>query len=192
MKYTIDNHEHEYKSDKDGDFCSLCLLGKDVILSFNKHELDNPTQQTIKDNKVENGEVIETDPNKQNYYEKNPKYKETMADKSKKEGWENEFDELFPPGLWREKLIRLNLQAFITNALNQQREGAYTPDELMQIFKESPYSSGHTFQFLKWLKKEFLTKLEGIRCRKEHKGKACFHREDGDIVENIPTEGEGK
>lgn len=27
----------------------------------------------------------------------------------------------------------------------------YTVDELKKIFKESPYSSGHTMQFLKWL-----------------------------------------
>lgn len=27
----------------------------------------------------------------------------------------------------------------------------YTVDELKEIFKESPYSSGHTMQFLKWL-----------------------------------------
>ena len=27
----------------------------------------------------------------------------------------------------------------------------YTPDELIKIFHKSPYSSGHTLQFLKWL-----------------------------------------
>jgi len=28
---------------------------------------------------------------------------------------------------------------------------AYTPKELLKIFHKSPYSSGHTLQFLKWL-----------------------------------------
>ena len=39
---------------------------------------------------------------------------------------------------------------------------AYTVDELIKIFKKSPYSSGHTLQFLKWLTTQKLEVLEII------------------------------
>jgi len=41
-------------------------------------------------------------------------------------------------------------------------ENKYTPDELIKIFKKSPYSSSHTESFLKWLTTYTTTNKQGF------------------------------
>ena len=42
----------------------------------------------------------------------------------------------------------------IPKAKRKSKQKTYTPKELIEIFKKSPYSSGHTLNFLKWLQQE--------------------------------------
>jgi hypothetical protein len=76
-------------------------------------------------------------------------YKQKLIKRSKKMKIEEILEEYF--GLVEGNKFDDAVKGSAVDQLYSLYQEAYTPKELLKIFHKSPYSSGHTLAFLKWL-----------------------------------------